>query len=271
MANIQGISNVSRDTWVVSEVEYLLEIAGRRADLLGDVDTAPAAMIEADQRLATLDDHRLTPVRAALSREIQALQATSKPDITGISLKLGSLAAASADFSLRGSHPDTPRPQSDEQPAGVDRAMSMVSEALGSLVRVQRTDDSITPLLAPEEQYFLYRNLELMLLTARIALLKDDETNFRESLRSARSWLETYFDTGANDVRAAISDLVDLESREVKPNVPQIGAALRRLRAMRSAPEPVAIPVVEERDANPVAPDPVTPDPVNQDNPGTDR
>ena len=259
LASMQGISSESRETWILSEVEYLLEIAGRRVALLGDVDTALVAMTQADQRLATLDDQRLTSVRAGLSREIQALRATSRPDITGISLKLGSLAAASADFSLRGDHPDAPEPQSDEQPAGVDRAMSLVGDALGSLVRIQRTDESITPLLAPKEQYFLYQNLELMLLTARIALLKGDEISYRESLRSARSWLETYFDTAASDVRAAISDLVELESSDIKPNVPQIGAALQQLRAVRSTPDAVVVPALDEN-PDPVVSDPVIPD-----------
>jgi uroporphyrin-3 C-methyltransferase len=135
-------------------------------------------------------------------------------------------------------------------------------------------------LLAPEEQYFLYRNLELMLLTARIALLKSDEASFRESLRSARSWLETYFDTAANDVRTAISDLVALESSDVKPNLPQIGAALQQLRAMRSSPGPVAVPASDKlpdsvapdpEAAGPETPEPEALDPETQDNVETDQ
>ena len=89
-------------------------------------------------------------------------------------------------------------------------------------------------------------------------MLKGDETNYRESLRSARSWLETYFDTAANDVRSAISDLIDMESSEIKTHVPQIGGALGQLRALRSSPDPIAV-------------QPATPDPEAQGNVETDQ
>jgi uroporphyrin-3 C-methyltransferase len=233
VAGQQGVSVAARESWVLAEVEYYLRIANERLQLARDADSAQAALQLADTRLTELDDPAFTPVRAAIAEELLALQNLARPDITGISLNLGSLADRVSSLPLR-SRPEATADSEAEQPeaagTGWQRAADAVGSAIKGLVSVRRSDEDIEPLLAPRERFFLYRNLELKLQLARIALLERDPAGFRDHLRGARGWLITYFDVEDARVRDLMDTLADLETREIAPAVPDLSASLRALR-----------------------------------------
>jgi uroporphyrin-3 C-methyltransferase len=201
--------------WMRAEAEHLMQSANIALTLNRDAATALAALEAADERLARLDDPALTAARARLAEEIAALRALPRPDLAGVALTLGSLAARV------------------EQSAW-SRALTRVGAALKSMVSVQRTTGGGAPVLAPEERFFLYRNLELELESARLAALRGDAANYRQSLEAARRWLETRFARDDPGVQSALAALAELQGVELVTSWPDISGSLDELRHAES-------------------------------------
>jgi uroporphyrin-3 C-methyltransferase len=235
MTSMQGISDETRKRWIMSEVEYYLQIANARLQLAGDVKSAISALRLADGRLSAMDDPALLEVRRVIRGELTDLGAVEVPDIQGIALTLSSLGTRISQLPLSRSvtnETDRPAAQTAEGEDGWDRAVSKVGAAFKDIVSVRKTDQQITPLLSVSEEFFLRRNLELKLEAARLALLHADETSFRESLRSARGWLGQYFDTSDSATSSAIQTLAGLEMQSIQPALPDISGSLGLLRTL---------------------------------------
>jgi uroporphyrin-III C-methyltransferase len=216
----------------LAEIEFLLLLAGRELALADNPRVALAALREADQRVARLDEPALAEVRAAINDEIAAVEAVAGVDLEGIALRLASLARRVDGLPLRGSL--APEPGSAAEvgdTAGWDRLLGRIRAAGANLFRIRRTDAPAAPLLAPDESFFLYRNVELDLKSARLAALARDQENYLASLSAAHRALQEYFETGDEAVRSLLAAIESLESREVAPEWPEISRSLALLRS----------------------------------------
>lgn len=233
MTSMQGISDETRKRWIISEVEYYLQIANARLQLAGDVKSTISALRLADGRLSAMDDPAMLEVRRVIRSELTDLGAVDVPDIQGIALTLGSLGTRIGQLPLSRAvmaKTEAMTSKTGVEEDGWDRAVSKVGEAFKDIVSVRKTDEQITPLLSVSEEFFLRRNLELKLEAARLALLHGDEASFRESLRSARAWLGQYFDTSDSATSNAIETLAGLEMQSIQPALPDISGSLSLLR-----------------------------------------
>jgi uroporphyrin-3 C-methyltransferase len=86
------------------------------------------------------------------------------------------------------------------------------------------------PLIAPEAQYFLRANLALQLQAARLALLRGEETVFRQSLEDADAWLAEYYDQGSTGVQSARETISEIHDSVFTVAMPDISQSLRLLR-----------------------------------------
>jgi uroporphyrin-III C-methyltransferase len=235
MASLQGISAGARDAWLLAEAEYYLEIANAQLQLARNPERALLALRFADQRIRQLSDPALTGVRRALAEELRAVEALEQPDIEGISLTLASLADAvealplQEDPAIPGSDPEPPAADA----SGWDRAMASVKAAFSDIVTVRRTDEPVTPLLAPDAAYFLRANLALRLQTARLALLRGEQQVFEQSLVDAAAWLREYYDAESRAVQSALETLSGLRAADFTVRLPEISESLRLLREFR--------------------------------------
>ena len=245
MASLQGISAGVRDAWLLSEAEHYLEIANAQLQLAGNPERALLALRFADQRLRQLEDPGLSEVRRALVTELRAVEAMEQPDIEGLSMTLASLAGSVESLPLASDA--VQRDSGSEQPAadasGWDRAMASVKAAFSDIVTVRRTDEEVTPLMAPDAAYFLETNLALKLQTARLALLRGEQAIFEQSLEDAVAWLRAYYATDTRAVQSALETLSGLRGADWTVTPPDISNSLRLLRDFRqrnAAGEPVA-------------------------------
>jgi uroporphyrin-3 C-methyltransferase len=133
---------------------------------------------------------------------------------------------------LSGQREDDARPRAPEEATGgLARLRAKIADFFGSIFRVRRTEGSEAPLLAPEESFFLRRNLELELQAARVALLEGDPSVYRASLNSARRWTEEYFRMDDAGVKAFVTALGELEGRRIEVEIPDISGSLEALLA----------------------------------------
>ncbi len=219
------------------EAEALMRLAQSRLDVDGNVHASLQALQLADQVLAGTDASGLAPVRTALAQEIQALKAVPQPDIAGAVARLTAVSGAIDGLPLAGEHFRKPSPAGTASvPAGWSwRGFGQALKRAFSPLIVVRRGPEARPLLPPREAYFVRENVKLALVSARAALLQQDTASYRASLAQANHWINAWFDTSAASVRAAGDTIRQLSALDLQPSLPSLGAALTRLRAVRSA------------------------------------
>jgi uroporphyrin-3 C-methyltransferase len=232
IASLQGISKGARDSWLLAEAEYYLQIANAQLQLAGNPHLAALALRYADERLLQLANPALTEVRRALSDELAAIEVMEKPDIEGVTLTLASLAGVVDSLQLRQEVdvPDSEPGEIDPELSGMDRALASLKRAIGDVVSVRRTDEAAAPLTAPDAMYFLRANLALQLQAARLALLRSEKEIFEQSLDDASEWLTRYYDTESAPVQSALQTIAEIRSGMFSVSPPDISESLRLLR-----------------------------------------
>ncbi|MGI9272482.1 MAG: uroporphyrinogen-III C-methyltransferase [Woeseiaceae bacterium] len=239
IATLQGVSDGARDTWLLGEAEYYMQLANAQLQLANNPDLAALALGMADERIAQLANPALTNIRIAISDERAALDGMSTPDIEGITLQLASLGRVVETLPLRPIEriEDETSAESDEEQGRLDRAWNSVKQATSGIIKHRTTDEQVMPLISPEAEYFLRTNLSLQMQTARLALLRGEQSVFEESLADAAGWLETYFDASSSQVAAAVASINELRGGMFATAAPDISESLRLLRRHNSVTE----------------------------------
>ena len=113
-----------------------------------------------------------------------------------------------------------------------------------TLVRmVVITRSTPDPTLFPTDRQLLTQNLLLKIESARVALLRRDESSLRLAAADAAAWLRRWFDGGDVRVRDAARQLDELAALDPAPPLPDIASSMETLRALiRDRVPPVAVP-----------------------------
>lgn len=230
----------SADDRVLAEVEQMLVLASQQLQLAGNVRAALAALQAADQRLARAEKLAATPLRRAITQDMDRLKAVPQVDTAGLALKLDQVIAQADALPLIISETmpavriTRARP-SDE--GGFTRAARDLWEEMKGLVRIRELDTQDAALLTPAQGYFLRENVKLRLLAARMSLLARDEAAFREDVRAAQAWIRRYFDNKAKATAAVLATLKQVGETPVTIALPDINASLAAVRTARTARE----------------------------------
>ncbi len=220
----------SQREWKLAEAEYLLRIANHRVLMEQDSSGALQLLEAADGILADLDDFSLHEVRARLADEIVSLQQVPRDDLQGIYLRVGAIANSLDDLGFA-----VVEYLREERVTVPDQSLfDRLTAELKAFIRVRSlaSDETIKPLLAPEEEQYLELNLRLALQQAQLAALKRQQAVYESSLESAYGWIETYMDeTSARD--AVLKELGDLQSLSLDRPLPDISGSLNELLGVR--------------------------------------
>lgn len=233
--------------WQVAEVEYLLEVANYQLTLDHNPVSATEALKAADSRLKNIGDPSWFDVRQKIAAEVMALDQVSMIDREGLAAKLDAAIVSVPELHMDLFEGGTATASSTPTVANVtgesvtsdpgvwDQLLEDSLRGLKSLVIVRRHDKPVSAMLSPDQQYFVKQNLQFQLETARFAMLRGDEVLYRESLDSAVSWLETYFDQRDSGVQQLQHRLRELAGIDIAPALPDISASLRLLRQKRES------------------------------------
>ncbi len=235
MAELRGISSGLRDSWLLAEAEYYMQIANAQLQLADNPKLATLALQLADEKVAQLANPALTSIRRELADELRALDAIESPDIEGIALTLSSLAGVVDGLPLNQDvdTPDTATVEVDPELTGMDRMFASLQRTASEIVSIRRTDETVRPLIAPEAQYFLRANLALQFQAARIALLRGEQALFDQSLDDAAGWLNRYYDAESAPVRSALQTINEVRQSVTPVAFPDLSESLRLLREYR--------------------------------------
>jgi uroporphyrin-3 C-methyltransferase len=235
VSSLRGVSAGVRDSWMLAEAEYYMQIANAQLELAGNPRIAALALGFAAERVRQMADPALGDVRRTLTEELQALEAMDTVDLEGMNFALASLAARVDSLPLNQNVevPDDTAPV-DPGLTGFRRAIASMKRAFRDIVSVRRTDEELTPLLSPEAAYFLRANLALKFQAARLALLRGEQGVFGQSLDDAADWLKEYYDVDSSGVASALDTISQLQDESVGVTPPDISGSLRLLRQYRT-------------------------------------
>lgn len=235
IATLAGISAGARETFVLAEAEYYMQIANAQLQLANNPHLASLALSMADERIVQLSDPALTDVRRALADELAALEVMEKPDIEGATLTLASLARVIESLPLASATVSGEKAIDElgADASGFARAWAAAKDAVSGLVKVTPPEQARLALLSPDAAYFLHNNIALQLQSARLALLRGEQAIFEQTLDDASAVLNNYFDVDSAQVISALQTIAEIRNNVFTTAVPDISVSLQRLRQFR--------------------------------------
>lgn len=220
-----------RDQWTLAEIEQVLLTAAQQLQLAGNVKAAIIALEGADTRLQRLNKPQFTNLRRAIASDLANLRAAPSLDEVGASARIEALVARHASWPLASAQGSEAAPA--PRTAGVSSLGQELWTELKRLVQIRRVDGNEAVLLPPDQAYFLRENLRLRLLSARLALLAQDQAAFQADLQAASEMLARYFNTRDAGVAAATKEIKRLVSLQIATKLPGIDASLAALEAYK--------------------------------------
>ena len=240
VAALQGVSIEARNTYLVAEAEYYMQIANAQLQLAGNPYLASLALEQADDRLLQLADPALTDVRRTIADEMAALEIMEKPDIAGATLILASLARVVDSLPMRGtgdsSNADSTN-NTEEEAGAIARGWNAIVGAISGLVSVKSPDEDQAALITPDVADLARSNLSLQLQAARLALLRGEQTIFEQSIDDADAWLALYFDVSSEQVKSTRTTMAEIRDEYSAVAPPDISQSLRLLRQYKTLAE----------------------------------
>lgn len=234
VAETQGGAFEAREDWLRAEAEYHLALASSELALAGRWENAIAALEHADATLGQLGNPALGPVREAIADELIELRAVTLPDVEGLAFSLARLAERVGTFPLRnaGVPASSARESFEDVEPGLGRLWLGIKRALAGIIRVERSEQPVDPLLSAEERRLVRKQVEVELMLARIAALEGQSQTFQASLEAAVELLRREFDATTPELEGAIALLEQMRTLEVAPAKPDLSGSLNRLRAI---------------------------------------
>lgn len=230
-----------RNDWLVSEAEYLIQLANYRLLLEKDVTTAIVALEAADVRLSEISDPALLKIREILKNDLQALNNVQLVDLAGLSITITALSNNIENLPLitpdPKTHKITQEVEAEETSAEVKSLKQLpaaIWDDIKSLIIVRNHQKPVKPLLAPEQHFFLLQNLALLFEQTRLALLNGNNLIYQERLQATTKWINQYFDPDHNITRNMLASIESLQKVDINPALPDISATFTSIRKYRS-------------------------------------
>lgn len=213
--------------WLIAEADFLVNLAGRQLWLEHDVVTATTLMETADMRLAELNDPSLTPIRQAIAKDIQQLNAIKRIDTDGIVLRLHSLQQEIdklplANAILAKTQEETPKVVSSNVNDWKENLKTSLTDFVDQFITYRKRDGNVTPLLTPVQTFYLQENLKAKLGQAITAVYRENETLYDGALKTAQDWTERYFNQEEQITKSFIASLTYLEKQTIEASYPQV-------------------------------------------------
>ncbi|MGH1389727.1 MAG: uroporphyrinogen-III C-methyltransferase [Aeromonas jandaei] len=230
---MQGLQNRVLDLndkrpndWMLAESEYLVRMAGRKLWLEHDLVSAITLLGNADERIAALNDPSLMPIRKALAEDITKLKGMPRIDREGLTLKLAALEDQIELLPLSAVNmPEAKQEQDQAVSTNPDEWESNLKKNwvkfTENFITIRRRDGAVEALLSPQQEFFLRENLKTKLLQAQLAVYREQQSLYEDSIDKAQRWLTQYFDTDNSATHYMQGELDKLKGEQIQINYPE--------------------------------------------------
>ena len=185
--------------WILSEVEYLINLSGRKLWLEHDLTTTISLLVAADQRIVEMGDPSLNPLRRAVLEDINMLEALPKREPDNLVLALSSLERRIDKLMIAGSEMTEVSPAEDgpvstdvaDWEANLNKSWDTFVE---SFIVISHRDTPVEALLSPQQSWYLKENLRNTLSKAEFAVYREQQDIYDLALQNALKLVELYYD-----------------------------------------------------------------------------
>jgi len=211
--------------WILSEVEYLIALSGKKIWLEQDIPTAISLLAAADQRIVELNDASLSPLRSALLEDINTLGALPRLDTDGVILTLTSLERRVDQ--LRSNSllvPENEAANSTEPSNDISEWDSNLSKSwdafVASFITVNKRDGKVEALLSPEQSWYLRENIRNNLAKAEFAIYRQQQDVYDIAIDNMLVLLKDYYDLKDSSTGHFYKSVQRLSKRKVSLKYP---------------------------------------------------
>ncbi len=255
----------SRDENLLVELDAGLRMAMHQAAITGSADAVVLTLRYAEDRLARASGPAIDRVRRAVGADLERVKTGASADPAALADRLDEALRSVQGLPLlaQAVPPAAPasvsaparRARADHAPVAASAPASAASAAadgttltdtwrerarqawpvlwaeVRALVRLTPVDHPEAALLAPEQATFVRENLQLRLLSARVAVLSRRFDSAQVDLGAARELLERYFDRRARSVQGVLDTVRQVGAQAQAVPVPRPDATLAAIAA----------------------------------------
>jgi len=211
--------------WILTEVEYLINLSGRKLWLEHDLNSSIALLSTADQRIVEIGDPSLNPLRRALLEDINMLEAIPKRDVDSVVLTLSSLEQRIDKLVITGLEvPETAKDDNKEVSTDVADWKNNLDKSWNSFIEsfivINHRDKPVEALLSPEQGWYLKENLRSHLSKAEFAVYREQQEIYNMSLQSALKLIEVYYDMKDKNTQQFYASVKKLSKQDIAVEYP---------------------------------------------------
>ncbi|HDR1059768.1 uroporphyrinogen-III C-methyltransferase [Pasteurella multocida] len=209
--------------WLLSEADFLLNNALRKLVLDNDVDTGVSLLKIADETLEKMSDPRVSMVRTAINNDLKQLLAVNNVDQNVIMQRLSQLANTIDELTVLDVNFDAVNNNeklTDSLEDWKENAEKSATSFLNHFIRITPRNTSDKVLLAPNQDIYLRENIRLRLQIAIMAVPRQQDELYKQSLETVASWIRSYFDTNSEVAQNFLKTLDELAEQSIYVDVP---------------------------------------------------
>ena len=212
--------------WLFSEADFLLNNALRKLVLDNDVDTAISLLKLADETLVKVNNSQANTIRTAINQDLKQLLSLSSVDQNAVMQKLSQLANTVDELqALNVNFDETPEKSgklSDDIADWQQNVEKSATSFLNHFIRISpKQSADKKELLAPNQDIYLRENIRLRLQLAIMAVPRQQDELYKQSLDAVASWVRSYFDTSAEVTQNFLKSVDELADSSIYVDVPE--------------------------------------------------
>ena len=211
--------------WLFSEADFLLNNALRKLVLDNDVDTAISLLKLADETLVKVNNSQANAIRTAINQDLKQLLSLSSVDQNTVMQKLSQLANTVDELqALNVNFDEAPEKSgklSDDIADWQQNVEKSATSFLNHFIRISpKQSADKKELLAPNQDIYLRENIRLRLQLAIMAVPRQQDELYKQSLDAVASWVRSYFDTNAEVTQNFLKSVDELADSSIYVDVP---------------------------------------------------
>lgn len=222
---VSAQANAQQPTdWLFSEADFLLNNALRKLVLDNDVDTAVSLLKLADETLAKVNNSQSAAIRSAINQDLKQLLSVAGVDQNAVMQKLSQLANTVDELpvlDVNFGDDQNATKLSDSLSDWAENAEKSATSFLNHFIRISpKHGADRKELLAPNQDIYLRENIRLRLQLAIIAVPRQQNELYKQSLEAVASWIRSYFDTNAEVTQSFLKSVDELSEVSIYVDVP---------------------------------------------------
>lgn len=222
---VSAQANAQQPTdWLFSEADFLLNNALRKLVLDNDVDTSVSLLKLADETLAKVNNSQSAAIRSAINQDLKQLLSVTGVDQNAVMQKLSQLANTIDELpvlDVNFGDDQNATKLSDSLSDWAENAEKSATSFLNHFIRISpKHGADRKELLAPNQDIYLRENIRLRLQLAIMAVPRQQNELYKQSLEAVASWIRSYFDTNAEVTQSFLKSVDELSEVSIYVDVP---------------------------------------------------